>query len=98
MDYSIDQTIRTVWNGQPPDKLKIQRKMLERQKQKELEQRMNFNVEQTISEWITHYSEVLYIIFYSTVETTIEKSIIFYSEFPKFNNNVMVWTPKRCKK
>ena len=60
MDYSIDQTIRTVWNGQPPDKLKIQRKMLERQKQKELEQRMNFNVEQTISEWITHYSEVNY--------------------------------------
>jgi len=36
----------------------IQRKMLERQKQKEKEQNMNFNVEQRISEWITHYSEV----------------------------------------
>ena len=31
--------------------------MLERQKQKEKEQ-SNFNVEQRISEWITHYSEV----------------------------------------
>ena len=83
--------------------------MLERQKQKEMEQRMNFNVEQTISEWITHYSEVkyytavyrilrIYGMFHSYLEVTVERSTIFYSEFPKFNNNVMVWTPKRCKK
>ena len=65
--------------------------MLERQKQKEKEQNMNFNVEQRISEWITHYSEVTIALI-----PTIYK--LSYLELPKFHNNVMVWTAKRCKK